>query len=355
MLKIKNSFKIFAVLLTAVVIVIMIIFPDICKSGISRGLLICSNVIIPSLFPFTVCILMIMNFGINFKNNFFSKILYIVFGQNFQMFSVMIFSMLGGYPIGCKLINELYLQNKIDKITANIMQMYCVNAGPAFIITAVGSGILSSKDMGIVLFIAHILSSFIIAICVSKFTRKNLQNIMLQSIKTKKISDIFVNSTADAAASVISISTYVILFSCVNSYLVYFFKSIPILKNIIYFTEVTSGVTYTKNLVFISFLLGFSGLSIWCQIFSLSKNAKPDLKLFVFGRLLHGVISSIITHIIFKFFKVKQNVISNNLLGSGKLYYTNAALSFSMVVMIIVLLVYIYSKNNSRKLINDMV
>ena len=355
MLKNKISFKIFAVLLTSAVIITMIIFPDICKSGISRGLLICGNVIIPSLFPFTVCVLMIMNFEITFKNKVFSKILYFVFGQNFEMFSVMIFSMLGGYPVGCKLIDELYLQNKIDKKTANIMQMYCVNAGPAFIITAVGFGVLGSKDIGIILFVSHILSSFLIAIFVSKFTRNDTNSTVQQNIKKKKLSDIFVNSTADASSAVMSVCTFVILFSCINSYLVYFFKGMPILKNIFYFTEVTYGVTCTKNVIFVSFLLGFSGLSIWCQIFSLSKNAIPDLKLFIFGRLLHGGISSIITLIVLKFLKLKQKVFSNNLLSSGKLYYTNAMLSASMAVMVIVLAVYIYSKNNSRKLINDMV
>ena len=44
------------------------------------------------------------------------------------------------------------------------MLRFCVNAGPAFIISAVGAGMLGSVRMGVVLFAAHILASVLVGI-----------------------------------------------------------------------------------------------------------------------------------------------------------------------------------------------
>lgn len=355
MFSVNNKFRAIIIVLVITVLIILITFSDICKCGVERGMLICANVIIPSLFPFMVCILIILNMDITIKNKLISKIIFKLFGQSVDMFFVMILSMLGGYPIGCKLINELYIQDKINKKDANIMQMYCINAGPAFIISAVGSGVLSSKKIGNILFFSHISASIVIALITSKFLCKNCNISTVKKNNYKSFSEIFVKSTADATSSVISICAFIILFSVINSYLIIFLKDIPILNNVFYFTEITSGITFTKNVVFISFLLGFSGMSIWCQIFSILKNAKPDLKLFILGRILHGSFSSIITLIIINIFKIKINVFSNSLIKQNMISYNDITLSISLIIMIIVLLIYIYSKNYSRKIIDDMI
>ena len=293
--------------------------------------------------------------NISFKNKLLSKVIYTCFGQNFEMFLVMLFSMLGGYPIGCKLINEMCLQNKIDKKSANIMQMYCVNAGPAFIITAVGGGILANKTLGIILFVAHITSSIILALFTAKRIRKNCKNYNYPNKKLTKFSDIFVKSTADAAQSVMTICFYVILFSVINSYLIFLLGDVPVLRYIFYFTEVTTAVTYTKNIYFISFLLGFSGFSIWCQIFSLSKSANIDLKFLILGRILHGGISCFVTRLLTKIFNISNAVYSNAQLSGKGFFYDDLAVTLSLSVMVVVLLIFIYSKNNSGKIIDDMV
>ena len=44
------------------------------------------------------------------------------------------------------------------------MLRFCVNAGPAFIISAVGAGMMGSVRMGAVLFAAHILASLLLGI-----------------------------------------------------------------------------------------------------------------------------------------------------------------------------------------------
>ena len=321
-------------------ITVMLVFPDVCKSGVSRGMLICSNVIIPSLFPIMVCILIIMKLNIMSKS---------------RLFSVMLFSILGGYPMGCKLINELYVQNKINKSSANIMQMYCVNAGPAFIISAVGNGVLGSSKIGMVLFASHITATFIIAVIASAFGFKAKQICNIPLKNDKSFSEIFVTATADASKSTLSICSFIIVFSVINSYIAYFFESYPTLKLVTYFTEVSFGVTQTKNIPFISFLLGFSGISIWFQLISISKDVKLNLKYFMFGRILHGTISSAITVIILKLFNITVSAFSNNRFITSKLFYNSISISISLAIMIILWIISLYTEKNSSKLLDNMI
>ncbi len=354
-MSIKKEFKFIIVILAVLFMALFIVYSEICKIGVERGLMICSNVVVPSLFPFLVCVIMIINLNYNFNNKKMFKFVFCLFGQNCELFIVMLLSMIGGYPIGSKLINEMYKQNKITKNTANLMQMYCVNAGPAFVISAVGSGILNSKKIGIILFVSHIFSSIFLALIVSNKMKKSEIKYKNTNLNSVNISDVFIKSVSDAAQNVITICSYVVLFSAINSYLIYFFDDIPIFKYLCYFTEVTTSITSVKNIYTISFLLGFSGISIWLQIISLSKDVKIDLKLFILGRILHGSISALITFILIKILKISNDAYCNNTFSKKSIVYDDISVSISLAVMIIVLLIFIYSKNNSRKIIDDMI
>ncbi len=347
--------KFYSCFMAVFFIVLIIAFPDISSNGVSRGLLISANVIIPSLFPFMVFVLMLIKSGFNIKNRIFNNILYTIFGHNFDMFFVFVLSLIGGYPVGGRLVNEMLMQKKIDNKTANIMLMYCVNAGPAFIISVVGGSVVGSQKIGFVLLLSHISASIVIALFCGILLKKHNCEYQTADMYIKPFSQSFVESVGDACGSMLSICCFVILFSAINSYLDFFFENMSIMKYISYFTEVTSAVAKTKNIFFISFLLGFSGLSIWCQVLAMSKVAKINVFAFCLGRILHGTFSMIITKLIIIVFKIKISTFSNNISLKNDMLYSNTALFFSMTIMLIVLLTFLYSKNNCGKIVNDVI
>lgn len=350
----KKSSKVFSALIAVVFILLITIFPDISSQGVSRGLIISANVIIPSLFPFMVCVLMLIKSGFYIKNRLINNVLYAVFGHNFDMFFVYLLSMLGGYPVGARLINELYSQNIIDKKAADIMLMYCVNAGPAFVISVVGSGVFGSYKVGAVLLLSHILASVIIAVLCGLVLKRHNNYSKATSSVQKTFSENFVESVAESSSSILKICSFVILFSAINAYLDCFFGDLSILKYIGYFTEVTSAVVNTKNVIFISFLLGFSGLSIWCQIFALTQGRKINLFCFCLGRILHGAISALNTLAIISIFDITLPTFNNSVSFSKKILYSDMSVSISLAAMFIVLIIFIYTKNSSGKFSKDV-
>lgn len=335
-------------------VILIISEPQVCTDGAARGILLCGRVIIPSLFPFTVCVLFIMKTGILSYASFlnpFSKRLFRLTGEQF---AVMLLSFIGGYPIGAKLINEMYRQNKISLKNAELMVNYCVNAGPAFIVIAVGSAIYSSQRIGYILLFSHIAASFLIALSFRVFLRPDDLKTVSNSRKIG-VSDNFVLSVSDAASAVFGICSYVILFSAVSAYLENFSDKIIILKYLRCLLEVTVGVSSVKNLITASFLLGFAGFCIWCQVLSVSIGIKINIFVFAAVRILHGAISAVITYFALKIAGVSVSVFSNASDFSAAPVYTTLTLSLSLVSMAVLLIISIASKKYSGNILKDLV
>ena len=344
--------KIFNLLKTVVLIcfavgfaLLIVLFPDISRSGVTRGILLCGRVIIPSLFPFTMCVLFVMNIGISNSSNRLSNITKRIFCLNFFEFSCVFLSLIGGYPIGAKLINEAVAQKKITTKKAESMLFYCINAGPAFIISAVGCSVFNSKNIGRVLFASHILSS----LCICMLTRKKEYIDNPQKSSNLPLSDNFVLSAANTSKTLISISSFVILFSAINSYFLHFGESVPIFKNIALLLEITNSLTYCRNIYIISFLLGFGGICIWFQVFAAVDNFKINYFKFALFRLLHGILSTLFTYVIIKTFKITVPTISNI---TFKPIYSTPAVTVSLIIMVLIFTISLETKKYSSQIID---
>ena len=305
----------FTIKMTALCIVsfvfmgLCIINPQESLSGAKDGLLLCGNVIIPSLFPFCVIALFTFKSGII---NFISKILDGVTRKFFHLsgeeFCVFLMSFLAGYPVGMRLINELNSADKITKEQGARMALYCVNAGPAFIIIAVGEGILRSRELGIILFLSNLFATLILAFLCE---RRHSPPPQIENLEKAYISDAFVQSVADAAASIFSVCGWVLLFSALLGAL----EFDGVFRDVIYaFCEVTNGVIFCKkNLLLISAILSFGGFSVHCQIYSVGKSCAPKYIKFLVFRIFHTLLSLAFLYLILSVKGISVTTFSNGI------------------------------------------
>ncbi len=347
----KNKSGISVILLSLAMLLFLLLTimdPSASYSGVKRGLIICSEVLIPSLFPFSVCSTFLMR-SISFKNVAKNRITS-KFGGT-ECIAVYLFSLLGGYPVGAGLVESLCSSKKIDKLRAQNMLCFCVNSGPAFIILAVGSGVLNSKAAGLVLLLSHMLASLVLFFI---FGTKGscYESASSITVENKEVSELFVISTSDAAAGMISICASVILFSAFNTVLE---GIIGNAKYLLLFNEISTSVTMTKNIYLISFLLGFGCFCVWFQVINSIKSFKIDIKKFVFSRFLHGFFSVLLTFSALKVFNIQISVISNNKSFVFSPYISGSAAAVSLFVMLILLIISLYSKNLGRKILKDIV
>ncbi len=266
--------------------------PEAATQGAIKGLYLCGNIIIPSLFPFCICVYMLIRCKLRAFSN---------------CYAVFVLSLIGGYPIGAALTEELYNEGLITKKGTELMHCCCVNGGPAFIIIAIGSNLLADKSLGIALFICHILPSVLFMMLL--FPRIKSEAVLRAKVAATPVSikALFTCCVRDAAGSVISICSYVILFSCITQLM----NANAFLSAVSCLLEVTSAVGKLKNIYIIAFLLGFSGISIWLQIFAVAEKSGINIGSFIPARVLHGLLSALLLRAYVALAKPEISVFSN--------------------------------------------
>ncbi len=299
--KIRRLWLAFFIILTMAAVIIL---PN-GAIGAKKGLHLCFSAVIPSLFLFTALSLFAQNSGAaKIISRPLSPLSRALFGLSGEEFSVFLLSLFSGYPVGAKLIAEMFSQNKIGRKRALIMLNYCVNAGPAFIVTAVGAIMLGSKSDGYRLLIAHILSSFLIMAALKPFIKKSgIEQKVLHNTEPQPLCDCFVRSVSAAASSILSVCAFVVLFSALGEIIAALPLPEALNKAIRAVLEVTVGASLfgRKQLGIIAFLLGFAGISVQFQVLAVTAQLKPSyIKLF-FSRIAHGTLSYISIFIMEKF------------------------------------------------------
>ncbi len=343
----KRCLYFLSVALVAFFAVLILKNPQLCINSAARGLILCARVIIPSLYPFTFCVLFILNSGALNVFKFLDKITKKIFGMSFYTFTIFLLSLIGGYPLGAKLITD----SKTDKSTAQIMQNFCVNAGPAFIITAVGNGVFGSQKIGVLLFFTHLIPPVLLAF----FFRKRLSFAKITHIKPIGFIDNFIISATGSAAALTNICGFVLLFSIICAYVNTYSNSLPILKPFAMLLEVTNGVNMTRNILLTSFLLGFGGICIWCQVFSINKKAHPRILQFALCRIFHGLSSALLTYFGIKLFKITVPAVSNGKVFTFSPFADSMAVGISLLVMGIVFMISLKNKNFAGNILEDIV
>ncbi|MBQ6998166.1 MAG: hypothetical protein IJN62_00050 [Clostridia bacterium] len=307
----KNIFKSAA---SVVMIILLIIYPDTVVNSALGALSTCINVLFPTLFPFFVLSKIFIKSGGAFMlGKFLNPLMSPIFGINGSGASAFILGVICGYPVGAKTAVDLYNQSYITKKEAENLICFCNNSGPLFIIGALGIGMLSSKSAGVFLYAVHILSAITLGI-VLKFTlpTTNKQQPLTYQNTNKNI---FTSSVEESMVSVINVFAYVIFFGIMMDICEIAHLFLPAEKLLSDFSinsdvgnslicsvfEMTTGIkklSATNNalslkLILISFMLGWSGVSIHFQTKSVLANTDFSFLKYIAAKFAQGIIAAI--------------------------------------------------------------
>ena len=151
------SFGIFAALL---------IFPKAAAEAVKAGLIMCAQMIIPSLFPFFIAANLLNELGASKLMSNALAPLGARLGISGHGVSAFIIGVTGGYPLGAAYIARLRAQGLVSRDDASRLIVFCNNSGPAFIIGAAGVGVFGSASAGFFLYAVHILAALIFGVII---------------------------------------------------------------------------------------------------------------------------------------------------------------------------------------------
>ena len=288
------------------------------SAAMTQALALCVQVLLPSLFPFFVLSSMFISTGVIQRlSPRLEKPFQWLFGLPGSFGAALLLGAAGGYPVGAKTIATLYQQGQCSRRDAEKALRFCNNAGPAFLISAVGASLLQDPHAGLKLYAVHVLSALIIGF----IYRKNTDHVKYHCItadhmrSTATIS-LFLRAVTDAFSSFLNVSAFVLIFSVISTML----QQLPLIDSLhclpgggilwygllAGFLELTSGVACLTQgglppsilLPALSFVCGWGGCSVQFQTINLLHDAGLSCRQYLKSKLLQGILAALITGMI---------------------------------------------------------
>lgn len=342
----KNGLSILFCIFT----ICLVLFSRTNLTAAKNGLILWATAVVPSLFPFFVANEMLSYTNVvSFLGKWLTPIMRPLFGVPGEAAYAFIMGLISGYPVGAKIVSNFIEQEICTKEEAERMLAFTNNSGPLFIIGTVGISLFGNTTIGILLFITHVLACISVGIILNLFATKkrkpasskvNQSHFCTKSLNSQSsnpsfssLGEILGNSIKNTTSTVLMIGGFVVIFSVIisilnQSHILDGLSNIfspalsvigipnglvkPLLSGIV---ELTNGVslvastpikTISINIVLCAFLLGFGGISVLLQVFSIVSKCGLSIKKYALGKLLQGVFAAFYTLIALQFIPFLQ-------------------------------------------------
>lgn len=287
-----------------------------------NGVLVWATIILPALFPFMIFTKILTSTGYieHFSKGFsaITKKLYKVPGISSYVFFI---SIISGYPLGAKITADLYDEGLITREEAHRICAFTSNSGPMFIIGSVGVGMLLSATAGYIILISHILSAILNGLIYRNYNAKPINENLKTKFKTpQKEIDIITKSMESSVTSILLIGGFIIIFFVVMEIFLSLQIFYPITKLLSFlgleesisngllfgFFEITKGcltiasssISLSLKTILCSFIISFSGISVFFQSFAFLNKFKISKRFFILQKITQAFLSLIVSIIL---------------------------------------------------------
>ena len=268
---------------------------------------LCINNLFPSLIPFMLLsnILLKYNF-VDELSNILSTIMEKLFKVNKNCSFAFIMSILSGSPSNAKYLKDLQENNLISNIDIQKCLNFCHFTNPIFVIGTIGYNFLNNKKIGLIILICHYLSSIIIGIFNNRKQIKQTNNYNKIKITENKNNFIeiikdSITDTTNTLLLILGIITTCIIITCIidnilliNDNLKFIFGFFEITQGLKYLTLANMSIIYKS--IISAFFISFGGICIHLQVYSILDNKKIKYYPYFFSRILHGILSALLTY-----------------------------------------------------------
>ena len=319
MVKNVNTFFSFIFFILLIAISLILSFGSGFSALTLEGIKLWLLLILPAMFPYFFITALLSSLSITSKiSNKFSPLTKRLFNVGGGCGYAFFMSLIAGYPIGAKIIGDLFDKGAINQSEAIRASTFCSTSSPMFLISSVGAIMFKNSFFGVILLISSTLSAIIIGIIFSNYNKHDKPS-ATPFISSQKLDNILYESADSSVISVLVVGAIITVFYILSSLLFRFNILLPIIslfalilgdfnraKALTFgLIESTSGLKILSSLSFnllslplSAFICGFGGLSVIMQSATYLKKAKIKTAPFIKAKLLCAVLNFIITLII---------------------------------------------------------
>jgi len=267
-------------LFAAVLFVYCLFNSDTVAESTGRYLSLCGEKVIPALFVFSVLA------GIVCKSKHFYRLISLVPRGGAEL-ALLFMGMLGGFPLGAAVATELYENGSITKKQGEYLCAFTNNPSLSFILSYVG-GVLGDLRLGVYLALLCFASSVFIAVVFRYIFLKPNERRILPSVSSHTQASL-ASAIKEGGFTMLIISACVVFFGSISQLLPTALRG---------FLEISGGMASCKSPVRAAVLLGFSGISVMCQVAAIC-GGKLSAAPFITAKLLQSAFMGIFACFLF--------------------------------------------------------
>ena len=304
----KKYSNLIIVMITFIILILILFNKEIVSNTIITSFYIWFNTLVPSMLPMFILSDILINYNfISFIPDKITNIISKIFNISKEAVLVLFISLIAGFPSNGTAIKTSYDLKLISKEEASHLLLFVHFANPLFILQTIGIFYLKNNSFGIIILISHVLSAFLIGVILRNKNHPTKDNYISKNNKSQSFTTIFSSSIKKSINTLLMVSGTVTSFLIISTLICHIFDLNVYLETFVKSTlEMTMGLSSLSNLlicdiykvVLSTAIISFGGLSIHLQVASVIDDI-PYTN-YLKGRLLHLVISSLTSFLIFK-------------------------------------------------------
>ncbi|MGI5876646.1 MAG: sporulation integral membrane protein YlbJ [Dethiobacteria bacterium] len=320
----------------------IVLHPEEAFKASLNGLAIWWNIVFPALLPFFIIAQLLIGLGVvHFLGVLLEPIMRPIFNVPGAGSFVMAMGLASGFPIGAVLTAELRQKNLCNKIEAERLVSFVNTADPLFMCGAVGVGMLHAPETGLIIVMAHYISTLTVGLLMrfykaredknknnngreTKEGRKMFSRALNALIKARKednrpIGQLLGDSVMSSFNTLLLVGGFIMLFAVIikmmdllgivgflSSILSYILGFVGLHKPLASafisgFFEIDLGcqmastvnVPLEQKIIAISAIIAWSGLSVHAQVASIIGSTDISIIPYSAARLLHMLLAAV--------------------------------------------------------------
>ncbi len=271
-------------------------------NAVYTGLHLCATSAIPALFPFMVLSELMVRSGLGtLLSKPFGKVFERAFSLPREAFVPFFLGLICGFPVGARTALTLLDEGRLSKKEVEHLLCFCNIQSSAFLISAVGTSLFGNRNFGIFLYAASVASAILIGLV----TRGKKVRILSTSTHGKPLDvSAFTDAVSSSAFGMLSICAYILFFSAVIGTFSHILARLHLPSEaqalLCGLLELTTGTSMASALdnpwasaVICSFLVGFGGISVGCQLLSFCRGRGLSLAPYFASKLIQGLLMAL--------------------------------------------------------------
>ena len=293
----------------------LIKYPREISAAVRASLTLCTDTLLPGLFPFFVLSSLIMKLELlRPLENALTPVMGKIFHLPGNCACPLVLGVIGGYPTGARSAVELYRSGQCSRDEAIGLLTFCNNCGPAFLFGVVGCGILGHPRYGLLLTTVHVVAAVLTGRITNHCRPIPTTHRTRTLSKPTPLAAAFVDSVTGALRTLLDLFSFVLCFGAITellsisggatgravSVLLPFLAPETGTNLLLGLLEMTHGVSALSaeplplRLILSAALTGWGGVSVHCQVLSLLRDTDLSASSYLKGKALHAALSALL-------------------------------------------------------------